>query len=166
MFSLTRLAKQNHRIFSRNVTIKVVPATPPPKETYDEANIRMQRPMSPALGIYKPQITTILSLAHRTTGILLTTYVTALGIGALICPQDVSEGIVSMLQGLDLSSTSVIALKYMFAFPFTFHGCAGIRHLVWDTGKFMSNKEVASTGYAVILSAICLAVVLSLVPFE
>lgn len=165
MFSLTRcLMRQN--FLSRSVTIKVVPASPPAKESYEESNIRLKRPLSPCLAIYKPQITSILSLTHRTTGILLSGYVTAIAFGALICPQDISDSIVSMLQGCNLSSTSVIALKYMFAFPFTFHGCAGIRHLVWDTGKFLSNKEVATTGYVVIISAICLAAVLALVPFE
>lgn len=167
MFSLTRCFIKSHlRLHSRNVTIKVVPVAPPSQESYDEMNMRMKRPMSPALGIYKPQITSILSLTHRTTGLLLSGYVTVLGIGALVCPQDIAACIASMLEGFELSSISVIALKYIFAFPFTFHGCAGIRHLIWDTGKFLSNNEVTSTGYVVILSAMGLAVLLVMIPFE
>lgn len=48
-------------------------------ETHDEKNGRLQRPMSPHLTIYKPQLTTMLSITHRGTGVALSGFTTGLG---------------------------------------------------------------------------------------
>lgn len=42
------------------------------------------------------------------------------------------------------------AIKATVALPFTFHAWNGIRHLVWDTGRALSNKQVVRTGWGVI----------------
>lgn len=52
----------------RPVTLKACPA---PKEEmlgHDERNMRLGRPQSPHLTIYKPQVTSMLSISHRATG--------------------------------------------------------------------------------------------------
>lgn len=41
------------------------------EETHDNKNARLNRPMSPHLTIYQPQLTTILSITHRATGVAL-----------------------------------------------------------------------------------------------
>lgn len=43
-----------------------------------------------------------------------------------------------------------VGLKYFAALPFTFHSFNGIRHLVWDTGRELSNKQVQVTGWTVV----------------
>jgi len=48
-------------------------------ETHDEKNGRLSRPMSPHLTIYKPQLTTILSITHRGTGVALSGVTAGLG---------------------------------------------------------------------------------------
>lgn len=48
-------------------------------ETHDDKNHRLNRPMSPHLTIYKLQLTTMLSITHRGTGVALS-FVTA-GLG-------------------------------------------------------------------------------------
>lgn len=53
-------------------------------ESHDEKNMRLKRPMSPHLTIYQPQLTSMLSLTHRTTGIILASYAMALGFGKLL----------------------------------------------------------------------------------
>ena len=40
----------------------------PKLEDHDDRNARLKRPMSPHLTIYQPQLTTILSITHRTAG--------------------------------------------------------------------------------------------------
>lgn len=50
-------------------------------ETHDEKNSRLFRPMSPHLSIYKPQLTTVLSITHRATGVALTGVTAGLGAG-------------------------------------------------------------------------------------
>ncbi|GBL89482.1 hypothetical protein AVEN_87826-1 [Araneus ventricosus] len=42
-------------------------------ETFFEKNERLQRPLSPHLTIYKLQLTSVLSVTHRATGIVLST---------------------------------------------------------------------------------------------
>lgn len=43
-----------------------------------------------------------------------------------------------------------IALKFGLALPFTYHSFNGVRHLIWDFGLQMRNKQVAFTGWLVI----------------
>jgi len=52
-------------------------------ETHDAKNERLNRPMSPHLTIYKFQLTSILSITHRGTGVALSG-ITA-GLGACKC---------------------------------------------------------------------------------
>lgn len=49
------------------------------KETHDDKNNRLSRPMSPHLTIYKPQLTTLLSITHRGTGVALSGVTAGLG---------------------------------------------------------------------------------------
>lgn len=53
-------------------------------ETHDEKNGRLNRPMSPHLTIYKPQLTTILSITHRGTGVALSGVTAGLGARKLL----------------------------------------------------------------------------------
>ncbi len=54
-----------------------------------------------------------------------------------------------------------VATKLAVALPFTFHSFNGIRHLVWDTGRSISNKAVIRSGWTVVglstVSALALA---------
>ena len=43
-----------------------------------------------------------------------------------------------------------VAMKFGIALPFTFHSWNGIRHLTWDMGMELSNKQVAVTGWTVV----------------
>lgn len=169
MFSITRSLlrqRQTSLNLTRNVKIKIVPFQEPPKENYFERNMRLKKALSPSLGIYKPEITTVLSISHRITGTILSGYTSFLGIGALVCPHDMSHCIPSMLDSFNMSSTTVTILKFLFAFPFAYHFCAGARHLIWDTGMFLNDKMVTITGIAVVLSAIVLTAFLSMLPFQ
>ncbi|KAK9236599.1 hypothetical protein V1525DRAFT_406545 [Lipomyces kononenkoae] len=118
---------------------------------------RGNRPTSPHLSIYKPQITWYLSGLHRITGVALSAGVYALGLGYLLAP----------VFGYSLTSAAIasafgtlpVALKFgvkLFAsLPFTFHSFNGVRHLIWDTASALTNKAVIRTGFTVLgLSAI------------
>ncbi|KAJ2000356.1 hypothetical protein GGI04_004186, partial [Coemansia thaxteri] len=119
---------------------------------------RKNRPVSPHLGIYKPQMTWVLSGINRNTGV-------AIGGGAFLYAA--SFGLAPMF-GLDLSSVAVasslsampafvlIGAKALISGCLSFHCFSGIRHLWWDTGRSLSNKAVINTGY-VTLAATALA---------
>lgn len=87
-------------------------------------------------------------------------YATVLGVGALASPYDFAHYL-TMLEGLQLSAPTLIAMKFALAYPATYHTINGIRHLFWDMGKFLTIKEVYSTGYAMLIGSIVFAAILS-----
>ncbi|XP_031789334.1 succinate dehydrogenase cytochrome b560 subunit, mitochondrial isoform X1 [Nasonia vitripennis] len=123
-------------------------------ETHDEKNMRLKRPLSPHLTIYQLQLTSMLSVTHRGTGIVLSSYAMILGLGTLFVP----GGVPCMVQAIaawGLPSAVLYLGKAMFVYPLTYHYLNGIRHLAWDLGKFLTIKDVYKTGWTVVgLSAI------------
>ncbi|GME74145.1 unnamed protein product [Ambrosiozyma monospora] len=113
---------------------------------------RKNRPCSPHLQIYQPQLTWILSSFHRITGVGL-----AVGFYALTCsyafgsllgyPIDTAS-LVGLVAGLPVALK--IVGKAIAAFPFAFHVGNGFRHLAWDFGSQLSIKGVYTTGYIVL----------------
>ncbi|KAK2584833.1 hypothetical protein KPH14_007145 [Odynerus spinipes] len=130
-------------------------------ETHDEKNMRLKRPMSPHLTIYQVQLTALLSITHRTTGMILSSYAMFLGLGTLFVPGGV-PCVVEILSELNLAHPVLLIGKALIAFPATYHTFNGLRHLAWDIGMFLTIKQVYSTGYAVValaaISAIALAI--------
>jgi hypothetical protein len=59
-------------------------ATARENEDFDAKNARLGRPQSPHLTIYKLQITSVLSVTHRATGMALGGIITVWGIGKII----------------------------------------------------------------------------------
>ncbi|CRL05315.1 CLUMA_CG018253, isoform A, partial [Clunio marinus] len=145
---------------SRNVSIKVIPQATSLAESHDEKNLRLKRPQSPHLTIYKPQLTSMLSITHRGTGIALTGYAAIFGLATLACPEG-ANAVVNLIEGLQLGAASLAALKFTLAFPFAFHTVNGIRHLFWDLGRFLTIKEVYTTGYIMVAISTILAIALT-----
>ena len=114
------------------------------------------RPLSPHLQIYKPQLTSVLSIVHRGTGVFL-----SIGIAALV------YWLVALSQGPEsyAGAAAVIASlpgKLMllgWAFSFFFHLLNGIRHLFWDAGKGFELSQVYYSGWMVLLGAVALTAV-------
>ncbi|VVC95970.1 succinate dehydrogenase cytochrome b560 subunit, mitochondrial-like [Leptidea sinapis] len=127
----------------------------PESENFDARNARLQRPLSPHLSIYKKQLTSILSITHRISGIMLSGYITALGVGALVLPNDVAHYI-TMIEGLNLSPATLFLLKAALAAPIGYHTANGIRHLYWDMAKGLTIREVYSTGYAMLAGTVAI----------
>lgn len=113
------------------------------------------RPLSPHLQIYKPQITSVLSIMHRFTGAALT-----LGAMFLVCwLYHLAEG---EQKYLELLAVMISPLGRIFLFGWSFalfyHLLNGIRHLLWDIGYGFEMKEVYASGYVVILLSVILTV--------
>lgn len=105
------------------------------------------RPISPHLQVYRPQLTSILSILHRLTGI-------ALSLGTI--PLVVWLGAIAMGPGAYLSiflwysSHLGITMLLGWAFCFYFHLCNGIRHLFWDMGWGYELSSVYRSGWIVL----------------
>ncbi|QLQ78103.1 hypothetical protein HG537_0A03500 [Torulaspora globosa] len=115
---------------------------------------RRNRPVSPHLTIYQPQLTWYLSSLHRITGVLL---------GSAFFAVTMAFG-VSTLFGLGLNTEKLKqyyrekvprwadwTIKGSAAYMFAFHFGNGIRHLLWDTGRELTIKGVNRTGIAVLV---------------
>ncbi|XP_028034043.1 succinate dehydrogenase cytochrome b560 subunit, mitochondrial-like [Bombyx mandarina] len=156
-----RLNSVNYVQASSNAPkITFVKFEPPKEEHHDVRNAKLNRPLSPHLTIYSFQLTAVLSITHRATGMMLTTYASALGIGALVSQNDISHYI-TMIEGLNLSPATLFLAKVIIAAPLGYHFANGIRHLYWDTAKGLSIKEVYSTGYAMLGAAAAITLFLA-----
>lgn len=150
MLSRVNFAKAiTPQLMARNVTIRAAPIAVAKDESHDEKNARLNRPLSPHLTIYKFQVTSVLSITHRMTGMALTGYATIIGLGALALPHDFSYYL-TVVESLQLSAPTLILAKFILAYPAAYHTCNGVRHLFWDLGKFLTIKEVYTTGYTML----------------
>lgn len=145
---------------SRNVTLKVVSAPAAKQESHDERNARLGREMSPHITIYKFELPSLLSISHRFAGAALTGWAAILGYGCLLMPHDASHYIAA-LESCHLGAGSLFVMKFILAFPFAYHTCNGVRHFCWDYGKFLTMKEVYTTGYAMLGTATAAAVIMA-----
>ena len=113
------------------------------------------RPLSPHLQIYKPQITSVLSILHRMTGV-------SLSIGSLI----VVVWIVSLSLGVESYSYFMSITNHWFShlvligftFALYYHLSNGIRHLFWDAGFGYELKSVYISGSLVVASALIMTI--------
>lgn len=115
-----------------------------------------QRPTSPHLQIYKPQLTSVLSITHRGTGIFLSLgtlvlcyWLLAIAGGPAAYAE--AQGIINSWYGQLLLFAWVASLYY--------HLCNGIRHLFWDAGYGLELKTTYASGYAVVAVSVILTVV-------
>ncbi len=114
------------------------------------------RPLSPHLQVYKPQITSVLSIMHRITGV-------ALAVGSLVLvwwliSVAVGAEAFEIVQGF-LGSWIGQLLLLGWSFALFYHLCNGIRHLFWDMGKGFDLPTVTRSGIAVIVAATVLTVI-------
>ena len=106
------------------------------------------RPLSPHLQIYRPQLTSILSIIHRSTGFVL-------GVGTLLLAwwliaAAMGPGAFETVQWFNGSWIGRLILLG-FTFSLFYHLLNGIRHLFWDIGTGFEIKTVNFTGLVVVV---------------
>ncbi len=111
------------------------------------------RPLSPHLTIYKPQITSIMSILHRITGVFQSfgTLLVFISFILLFLGEKYYE-IVNLFFNTYLGR----AFLFFYILSLSYHLCNGIRHLIWDIGLGFEIKNVHYTGYLTIISAFLL----------
>ena len=106
-----------------------------------------KRPLSPHLQVYRPQLTSVLSIIHRLTGMALSlgSFFLLVWVGALTMGKESYHTISQWL-------TSPIGLFFLmgWAFCFYFHLANGIRHLFWDAGWGYGLRVVYRSGWFVV----------------
>lgn len=139
--------------------MKISKAPGPRHEGYDEKNMRINRPMSPHLTIYAPQLTAMLSITHRGMGMAMGGYLTMVGLAAIVMPNTI-EHYMEHLENIGWFFHFFI--KMSLAFPMCYHYINGIRHLFWDMGQFLTVKNIYSTGYVMVTLTVISSLLLCL----
>jgi succinate dehydrogenase / fumarate reductase cytochrome b subunit len=108
------------------------------------------RPLSPHLQIYRPQLTSVLSITHRATGV-------ALSLGTMVLLywlQAVARGPETYAAAQEFLGCWLVQLVLAgWTWAFFYHLCNGIRHLFWDAGKGFELPQVYASGYTVLAAA-------------
>ncbi|MBM3643254.1 MAG: succinate dehydrogenase, cytochrome b556 subunit [Alphaproteobacteria bacterium] len=107
----------------------------------------VNRPLSPHLQIYKPQLTSVLSILHRATGIALS--VGVLYLVAWVVFASASASTYASFQGFNASILGRICLGG-WLFCLYYHLANGIRHLFWDAGYGFDLKDAYRSGWLVV----------------
>lgn len=118
--------------------------------------MQKERPLSPHLQVYRWQITMMLSIVHRGTGVFL-----AVSLPVLVYwLWTISVGGESYQQ-LQACFASIIGRLALLAWTFSifYHLCNGIRHLFWDVGQGYEIKSVYTSGKVVVVIAFVLTVI-------
>jgi succinate dehydrogenase / fumarate reductase, cytochrome b subunit len=116
------------------------------------------RPLSPHLSVYKFKYTLTTSILNRITGVVLS-------LGFLVLCRwllSVAGGAPAQARAQRLLSLPLMKLFYLaLLFAFCYHLCAGIRHLVWDTGRGLERAQSQRSAWVVVIVSVLLTLALA-----
>ena len=117
---------------------------------------RGNRPLSPHLTIYRPQMTSISSIFVRITGnaLLVSTLLLIwwlLAASSSAAAFAVADYVITSWLGDIVMVLSLWALWY--------HTLGGVRHLIWDTGRGLELKTAERMGWMMIIGSLVLTAV-------
>jgi succinate dehydrogenase / fumarate reductase cytochrome b subunit len=115
------------------------------------ANRPTNRPLSPHLQVYRWQLTSVMSILHRATGIALA--VGALYLATWVIYAAASPRAYALFQSFNTSIAGRIVLGG-WLFSAFYHLCNGIRHLFWDAGYGFELKDAYRSGWIVVVVAL------------
>ena len=114
-----------------------------------------ERPLSPHLQVYRPQLTSVMSILHRATGVAL-----AAGLLLLVCwLLAIASGSAAYdaVQAFNAHWVGRILL-FGWSFALFYHLCNGIRHLAWDVGRGYELEDAYRSGWLVAAASLILTV--------
>ena len=117
-----------------------------------------KNPLTPHLQIYKWQISSLLSITHRITGVINALAISLICIWFLFVISNeefIFENLLNSFFGKFLSIS--------LCWTFSFHILNEIRHLIWDAGYCFDPKISKITGYATLILSFLLAILIYLV---
>ena len=116
----------------------------------------IDRPLSPHLQVYRWQISSVLSILHRTSG-------AALGVSTLLF----AWWLIALASGPDayaavygfFSSLAGKIVLFAVTWALFYHLCNGVRHLAWDAGYGFELGTMTHTGWVVVASSVALTII-------
>lgn len=124
----------------------------------DTANdLKLKRPLSPHLSIYKPQISSVLSIGHRVTGFGL--YIATILMMWWFALWVFSEFDSWYFKIFDHTLIKVII--FFTIYGYSYHLSTGIRHLIWDVGIGYDISSMNFSGWIAVCSSLILTLILT-----
>jgi succinate dehydrogenase / fumarate reductase cytochrome b subunit len=111
------------------------------------------RPLSPHLQVYRPQLTSVLSILHRATGFGLA--VGTLFLAWWLVAAAAGPDQYALVEAFFASWVGYIVLVG-FSWALMYHLCNGIRHLAWDAGWGFDLPTAYASGWAVVAGSFIL----------
>jgi len=130
------------------------------QEDFWSKNSRLKRPMSPHLTVYKLQLTSMLSITHRGTGVAMTAVTVSFALAALALPGNF-EHYLGLVKALEIPAWIIFSGKTVLAWPLCYHSFNGIRHLAWDLGYGFDIGMLYKSGWFVFFGSILAAAFLA-----
>ena len=117
------------------------------------------RPISPHLLVYSPQLTSLFSIWHRITGVVLATFSSFFLLILKILTIYNYFYMVIENEFMLISNNSSWIINYIFLLIFTlliYHILNGLRHILWDIGLFLNIKSLflSSWSFIIIITSI------------
>ena len=117
-------------------------------------------PLSPHLSIYKPQITSVLSILHRLTGVYL--FICLFILSLTLCIN--TKGFISSFMSTDTVFHQLLHYCIKFSiffgiFCLSYHLCTGVRYLFWMFNKCMNLNNVRFSAIIILLCTIFLTTI-------
>tara|TARA_A100001011_G_scaffold381629_1_gene450409 strand:- start:46 stop:423 length:378 start_codon:yes stop_codon:yes gene_type:complete len=116
-----------------------------------------KNPLTPHLQVYRWQISSLLSIAHRITGVINAIAISAICIWLLIIiysEKMIFENVLNSFFGKFLS----ISLSWTFSF----HILNEIRHLIWDVGYGFDKRISKISGYSILILSFLFTIIIYL----
>jgi succinate dehydrogenase / fumarate reductase cytochrome b subunit len=111
------------------------------------------RPLSPNIQVYRPQLTSVLSIGYRISGVALSIY--AIGLVVWLLSAAAGPEAFASVQGVLVSWVGQVVL-FGGTFALFWHLCGGIRHLFWDAGYGYELRTIYASGWAVVAASLLL----------
>lgn len=119
-----------------------------------------QRPLSPFMigPYYKPQLTSLMSIMHRASGVFLSLIGAPLLLWWLAAASNGPDAYAALTTFFDGWFGNLLLAACMFCL--SYHLFNGIRHLVWDTGRALDLKSAYTAGWLVLAATVILTAIL------
>jgi succinate dehydrogenase / fumarate reductase cytochrome b subunit len=121
---------------------------------------RGNRPLSPHLTIYRPQLTSMTSILTRITGNAM--LIAALMIVWWFLAAASSEAYFATVNGF-VTSWFGDLIMFFSVLGLWYHTLAGVRHLIWDNGYGLDIPTAEKMGWACIIGAVVLTLLTAVI---
>jgi succinate dehydrogenase / fumarate reductase cytochrome b subunit len=112
-----------------------------------------ERPLSPHITIYRPEINMVMSIVHRITGAAL--YFGTLLLAAWLVSIAMGEWEYDYVRALFAHPLGLFVL-FGYSWALIHHMLGGIRHLIWDTGRGFKLWQVDLMSWLTIAGSLAL----------